>query len=628
MNDAAMEHIEENEKQGSAYQRALPTILCKINAGKQQKINATTTAMLKAVPFFYHKTIRLWQENGSIAAHPSITGWEYNNGTHDNITQRMGELLAGDASRSLRSWISNLKNRIKRTIKNAPTLDEATKRVSYFLIKNDYAFGPTRTASDVRSIEAEKLARRRENAKKRRQQTSNKKKKKPRAIKDPLDGIDDVTLQHALDVTRSVARHWRKKWHYPTPSKNFITLDNHLCRIDKSPTTKTYAYVACISVLGGKRAGKGDKQNKRTPIPFNLPEYAEQQLKDGLLIGNAIQLGHDGNGNIVMKAVATGHTPTENTFDGDWVAIDEGCVVPMATSDGDLLLSTKFWEQIKKYDNQYQRAQKGGTGACKRCKEIIKRMRGYMKSEIRRSLKKYLLRRRPARVGVEAFTSEAFQPDRYSLSPRMRRLVRSVGHGVFREALVQYSEVYGFELVEYDPAYTSKGCECGYEDDANRPDRNTFICRNCEGSAVHADVHAARRGLDRCSVPGAWRFYGSGDALPSCGDTRERMAARLVNHEFEKFCCSRGADQSDAAVQSAFIDWFGSRFRVDGEHVRIRLRAVNGKKRKFKASAADDGILSLAKLNGMPKWLSALAKSETDRMKSANQDVQTNTKQC
>ena len=77
-----------------------------------------------------------------------------------------------------------------------------------------------------------------------------------------------------------------------------------------------------------------------------------------------------------------------------------------------------------------------------------------------------------------------------------------------------------------------------------------------------------------------------------------------------------------------FIDWFGSRYRVDGEHVRIRLRAVNGKKCKFKASAADDGILSLAKLNGMPKWLSALAKSETDRMKSANQDVKTNTKQC
>ena len=69
-----MEHTEKIEKLGSAYQRALPTILCKINAGKQQKINATTTAMLKTAPFFYHKTIRLWQENGSIAAHPSITG--------------------------------------------------------------------------------------------------------------------------------------------------------------------------------------------------------------------------------------------------------------------------------------------------------------------------------------------------------------------------------------------------------------------------------------------------------------------------------------------------------------------------------------------------------------------------
>src|SRR5262249_14985869 len=50
----------------------------------------------------------------------------------------------------------------------------------------------------------------------------------------------------------------------------------------------------------------------------------------------------------------------------------------------------------------------------------------------------------------------------------------------------------GVPLVEVDPRYTSQTCAgCGYRDQRNRPDQETFVCRSC-GVVAHADHNAAR----------------------------------------------------------------------------------------------------------------------------------------
>jgi Putative transposase DNA-binding domain. len=52
--------------------------------------------------------------------------------------------------------------------------------------------------------------------------------------------------------------------------------------------------------------------------------------------------------------------------------------------------------------------------------------------------------------------------------------------------------LYGIEIVEINPAYTSQECSsCGYVDERNRKNTQEFECRTCKNK-INAQINGAK----------------------------------------------------------------------------------------------------------------------------------------
>jgi putative transposase len=61
-------------------------------------------------------------------------------------------------------------------------------------------------------------------------------------------------------------------------------------------------------------------------------------------------------------------------------------------------------------------------------------------------------------------------------------------------------ELYGIEVIEINPAYTSQECSsCGYIDKKNRKDTQEFECKACK-KQINAQVNGAKNILKRSSL--------------------------------------------------------------------------------------------------------------------------------
>jgi putative transposase len=97
---------------------------------------------------------------------------------------------------------------------------------------------------------------------------------------------------------------------------------------------------------------------------------------------------------------------------------------------------------------------------------LVRRIQGYLKTTIQAALAKLLKRRQPKTVVIEELL---FAGQEGNLSRRMNRLLRRFGQAYFTTTLEQQQELYGFELVKVDPAYTSQECyACGFVHPNNR----------------------------------------------------------------------------------------------------------------------------------------------------------------
>jgi putative transposase len=82
----------------------------------------------------------------------------------------------------------------------------------------------------------------------------------------------------------------------------------------------------------------------------------------------------------------------------------------------------------------------------------------------------------------------------------MNRLLSRFGKRIVNEKLKSLQELYGIEVVQVNPAYSSQECSsCGYIDKQNRKNTQEFECKAC-GKKVNAQVNAARNLLHRRSV--------------------------------------------------------------------------------------------------------------------------------
>jgi transposase, IS605 OrfB family, central region len=86
------------------------------------------------------------------------------------------------------------------------------------------------------------------------------------------------------------------------------------------------------------------------------------------------------------------------------------------------------------------------------------------------------------------------------LSKRMNRMIQNFGKRYIKEKLQRLQELYGIEVVEINPAYTSQECSCcGYIDKKNRKDTQEFECKVC-GNKMNAQINGAKNISKRSSL--------------------------------------------------------------------------------------------------------------------------------
>lgn len=403
------------------------------------------------------------------------------------LSARYAAELSSNALGSVRSWKTHVKNHALNTLRSSTvksTCGTDFYRYAYRLVSFGYAMGAARdvspkvsaglTLTDADKLRAHRLCR--------------------------------------SVVRRSIARHRRPR----LSSNASLTLGAKVITVDLSSSV---SFDGVISFAGMK---------PRTPVhvPINLPVYTSKKLSHGTTLLSCVQLAPNPSGG--MRLRVTGKTTVQHgqLNENVVIGVDVGAVHPITTSLGEFF-GNRLWERVRHYDVQLIAAMKGvqerggrkhwNTSA--RYRNAVRRLRGFVKNEIRRALNRIMELHAPSEIVIEHLDS-AFAPMQGSLSRRMRRLLRNVGRQVFREKLSSLSMETGVKITEVTAAYTSQGCHCGNTDVKNRPCQETFRCTRC-GRKRNADVHASTMIRGRRSVTGLSRVQGSSARL---GGRKEALA--------------------------------------------------------------------------------------------------------
>ncbi|WP_316251868.1 transposase [Paraburkholderia sp. UCT31] len=232
------------------------------------------------------------------------------------------------------------------------------------------------------------------------------------------------------------------------------------------------------------------ERGQRVEIPLQGSQYFDTRQGE---MNTTLEL-HERGGELYLKVCFTREPEKWSAFKTDVLALDLGLRNFLASSEGDLR-GENFLNKLRQFDKQIQFVQKGlqqarveKFGECRRYSSLIARVRGYLKTNIRKWLRSILAARQPRRVVIERL---AFTGQDMSLGRTLNRLIRGFGQALFKEALAQWSVEFGFEVEEVNPAYTSQTCtHCGFVHRRNRIG-NRFACLSC-GFKAHADVNAAK----------------------------------------------------------------------------------------------------------------------------------------
>lgn len=445
----------------SPVTRSLPAAFAyEINDGKAEQL----TELFKTLDLVANEIEgHLFQElisTGKIERRPNVR--EVNG---FGVSERFKYEVLNNIAGNIRAFKTSVETRVKEVGRHS-SLTDTEYRLLYRAVAFGHCFGPKRpVAFSYEDLEA---------------------------TQDEAEKARD--LAHYI-AKRFMTRPRRKRGQSFTLGAKVVTLD-----LDSDIATGAALRLSSLT------------RGKRLSLPIIIPEYTRDRADR---FTGAVQVAPTTDG-FSLRLVAE-IKPIPYTTTGTVVGLDVGAVTPVATSDGDLL-GRDFWGYVQHLDNLILRASKGATSGLEgpwespRWQDLNNRLRDYVTNELRRVLKSYLLREQPAMVVVEDLLS-TFAPRKGRLSPRMRRLFRRVGRGVFVQALSEYSEEFGFEVVAVNSWYTSKGCShCGHQSSKNRPQQDTFHCQRC-GIKGHADVHAAREVLNRCSVRQLSRRFGDSKGI-------------------------------------------------------------------------------------------------------------------
>lgn len=225
-------------------------------------------------------------------------------------------------------------------------------------------------------------------------------------------------------------------------------------------------------------------------------------------------------------------------------ALDFGLATMFASCDGDLM-GRNFLKKLKIIDRTItgiaRHVRRSGLKPrqSRRYVEHVTRLRGFITTEMRRVLNRYVAVRKPSTILLERLDFSS--PD---LSRRMNRILQNCGRSVLKSKIQALKEEFGVETTEVVAAYTSQTCSCcGYTDRRNRKTQASFSCLWC-GRKLHADVNASRN-------IGSERFRSIGS--PRRG-IRNEILDKLVAQHVERHRGARVAPSDPRPTNPYFAD--------------------------------------------------------------------------
>ncbi|HHY80237.1 MAG TPA: IS200/IS605 family element transposase accessory protein TnpB [Thermoanaerobacter sp.] len=295
----------------------------------------------------------------------------------------------------------------------------------------------------------------------------------------------EITQEERL-LSKKIFKHILSKWNKPRFRNISMMLDSKVAIAEENRKSKTFDKWIKISTL---------ERNKPVFIPLKNNTYAE--AVDGEFL-NFYQIEVKENKLTVRLIKELKKKEYEPMIPE--IAIDLGLDPLFATDKGDLI-GKQFLTFLTKMDEKITRRmaylQKNGIKPSQDTmyNKMVKNLREFLKNEINRFLNHIVELYRPARIVVEKLDFRS--PE---LSKRLNRLIQQFGKRYITEKLKRLNELYGIEIVEVNPAYTSQQCsKCGYVDKDNRKSTHEFECKACRYK-INAQINGARNILNRRSI--------------------------------------------------------------------------------------------------------------------------------
>ena len=331
---------------------------------------------------------------------------------------------------------------------------------------------------------------------------------------EPMTMKDGAEIPGAVrTLGRQIMRHVLSKHRKPSFSRINMVVDQRAATVRAADEASSFPLWLRLSTM---------KRGRRIEIPLKAHDYFN--ARPGTRKKTVQVNERDGRifvGIVTDMAVASDAQKKAYHPRCAEIGLDYGLRTLFGTDQGDLL-GQGFLRQLHVYDARISRLAAyrqthGLRTRSPRYDREVRRMRGFLQTEIGRVLNRLVDVQRPARIVVEKLNFR--NPN---LSRRMKRLVTNAGRRIIEQKLTDLHERYGIEIEYVNPAYSSQECSaCRYVDAKNRAGER-FSCRWC-GRTLHVDVNASRNLRTRRSRP----------AVGSVQQTKAAVLRALVL-EFER----------------------------------------------------------------------------------------------
>ncbi|WP_041675782.1 RNA-guided endonuclease TnpB family protein [Sulfurihydrogenibium azorense] len=366
---------------------------------------------------------------------------------HSNLSERWKQTCQWQVVSVLESFIGNIQNKFKEIVLNS-NLNEETKQYLLAINKNKDWFN-----SDIKyDNEIKKLA-------------------------------------------RKIFKHILSRWNLPSFKHINLHLDSKVAVVEENEKSRAFDRWIKLSTL---------EKGKPIFLPLQNNTYAEQ-LEGELL--NFCQISVEKDTLIVKLIKKLKDKKKEYIPKTEKIALDVGLNPLFAVNTGDLF-GRNFIDYLKKLDEKITKRisslQKKGIKPSQDMKyvKLVKRLSNFLQNEINRYINRIVELYKPREIVIEKLDFRS--PD---LSKRMNRLLSNFGKRFINEKLNRLKEIYGIQIVEINPAYTSQTCSsCGYVDIKNRKNTQEFECKAC-GKKINAQVNGARNILARRSCKDVKIYY-------------------------------------------------------------------------------------------------------------------------